>query len=41
MAGLLLFVLGIVLGLTVSGWFFLLCVFPIVITMITEGAKRR
>jgi hypothetical protein len=28
-AGLLLFVLGIALGLTVSPWFFLLCAVPI------------
>jgi len=30
MAGLLLFVLGIVLGLTVSPWLFLLCV-PVIL----------
>lgn len=41
MAGLLLFLLGIVLGITVSGWFFLLCAIPIAVTVVTEGAKRR
>jgi hypothetical protein len=32
MAGLLLFILGIVLGIVVDPWFFLLCVPPVLIT---------
>lgn len=35
MAGLLLFVLGIILALTVSWWFFLLAAVPIVLTVAT------
>ena len=34
MAGLLLFVLGLALGLTVSPWLFLLCVPPILATLV-------
>jgi hypothetical protein len=33
MVGLLTFVLGIVLGLAVSPWWFLLATFPIVVTV--------
>ncbi len=36
MPGLLLFVLGIVLGLAVSPWFFLLSVVPILATAIFQ-----
>lgn len=39
MAGLLLFVLGIVLGIAVSPWLFFLAAIPIIVTMILAVNK--
>lgn len=40
MAGLLLFVLGIVLGLAVSWWFFLLCAPVIIVTLLAGWSSN-
>jgi hypothetical protein len=40
MAGLLLFVLGIVLGIAVNPWFFALAAFPIIVTVLTTPTRR-
>ncbi len=37
MAGILLFILGLVLGFAVSPWFFALCALPIIATAYTTA----
>jgi hypothetical protein len=41
MAGIFLFVLGIVLGIAVSPWFFALAAVPIIVTMLTTPTRYR